>query len=324
MARKSNAQAYEEAEAELTKEAIADTEQEIFDDALGEAPLENDGDDSLEQMEDDELVGDDADEGEEGEGEPDETDEAEAGEDGEAAEEPQARQAGDDSQQDRQPGRVPSSALRESNERARAAEAERDAERARVRELDARLRLVEQGGPREQPKAAEKPDMFADPDAWAAHQQAQIEQRFEERRVNGSFAEARDGEPEKFDTAFRALQASDPATVQSIVKSHNPGRELMRWHDRQALLREIGNDPAAYEQRVREKLLADPEVRKQVITRTREDALTGDERGPRTRIRLPPSLSEASGGASHRGRDTDRSRTTRSTEREIFESAFED
>src|SRR5258708_14119259 len=167
MPKKSNEQLFEEAEAELYGEAIKATEQEVFDDALGLSPDENDGDTSLEQMDDDdaptgdeeptdEEEGEEPDESEEGEGEESEGDEPEAG--------------------DRQPERgqdrrgIPPGRLREESEARRAAEAERDAERARVRELDARLRLIEQGGKPQQQQQPERPHMFADPQGWPASQ----------------------------------------------------------------------------------------------------------------------------------------------------------
>src|SRR5258707_7346307 len=82
MAKKSNEQLFEEAETELYGEAIKQTEQEVFDDALGLAPDENDGDTSLEQMDDDDApTGDEEPESDE---EGDEPDTEEEGEEGEA------------------------------------------------------------------------------------------------------------------------------------------------------------------------------------------------------------------------------------------------
>ena len=134
---------------------------------------------------------------------------------------------------------VPPSRLREEAETRRVAEAEAKAAQAEARELRARLDALERG--QRQPNAEDRPpapDMFADPEGWARAQEAKITQQFEERRINGSFAEAHEEHGEKFATAFQTLQRSDPATVRQIVQSHNPGRELMRWHDRQALLSE--------------------------------------------------------------------------------------
>jgi hypothetical protein len=334
---KSNEALFEEAENALIGEAIAETEEEIAASAFDEEPDENTGDDSLEQMDDEGLDGED---------QFDEEGDAESGED--EIEEP-ARDADDggdaeyerdnrqqDRTQDRQQDRrgIPSAVLRDRNEARRAAEAERDAERARVRELEARLALVERGGQRQEPaKPPEKPDMFADPDGWARAQRAEIEQGIRARNVEASLADAAEEHGEAFQTAYQSLinagRSGDRATVQQIWDSPNPGRALMRWHERQSLLSEIGSDPNAYRQKVRDELLSDPDFRKQLLTGMREDAMRGDGGRPRTQTRLPPSLNAASGGTSHRGgggnmngRDT--ARTTRSIEQDIFDSAFDD
>jgi hypothetical protein len=326
MPKKTNEQIYEEAERALIGEAIAETEQEIFDDALKLEPDDNNGDRSLEEMDgEDVLDDDDLGEDEETEEGDDEEGDDEEGEDEEIP--PQ--------QDDRQPDRrgIPPGRLRETADRARTAEAERETARAEARELRGRLEALERG--QRQPQRSEhdkpqEPDMFADPEGWANNQRAQITRAFEERRINGSFAEAEEEHGEKFVTAFKALQGTgNPNLVSEIVNSHNPGKLLMRWHERQALMGEIGNDPAAYRERVRQELLSDPQTRQRVITGARQEALRGDGSGPRTRTRLPPSLNSATGGTSHRsdgnrgnGRDT--ARTSRSLEQEIFESAFED
>jgi hypothetical protein len=174
------------------------------------------------------------------------------------------------------------------------------------------------------------PDLFADPDGRLQWERRQIAEEFEQRRINASFDDARSQHGDKFVEAFQALQRTQsPALVREIVGSNNPDRALMSWHDRQALMSEIGNDPAAYRQRVREELLNDPEVRRAVITGARSEAMRGDGGAPRTSTQLPPSLNGATGGTSHRGDTAPRGRgggvhSQRSIEEEIFESAFDD
>jgi hypothetical protein len=327
MPKRTNEELYEEAERQLVKDAIGETEQEIADSAFDEPPDENDGDNSLEQIDGEDVLDDD-DLGEEDSTE--ESDEAEGEEGDEEGDQEQDRPAGqDDRGQDRAQDRrgVPPGRLREESEARRAAEAERDAERARVRELDARLRAIEQGN-RPKPQEPEKPDIFADPDAWARQQRAEITQALTERHVNASLGEAAEEHGEAFGQAFRAVTSLNPqdpaarAIVQSIWDAPNPGRALMRWHSQQTLLREIGSDPNAYRAKVREELLSDPEFRKELLNGMRSDAMRGDGGRPRTRTALPPSLNSSSGGTSHRGRDT--ARTSRSEEQEIFDSAFDD
>ena len=319
---KTNEELYENAERELLGNAIADTEREIADDALGLTPEERNGDRSLEEFDDD--LPDDADD----DAESDEDEVEAAGEDEGAEGDRRAAPEGQEDRQDRRDDRrgVPSSRLREQSERTRQAEAQAREEReARIR-LEERLAALERNGrPNgQQPEGPQKPDMFADPEGYERWLRSDIDRQNNERRVNGSFSEAAEEHGETFQTAFQALRATgDPNLVSSIVGSHNPGRELMRWHDRQGLLRDIGNDPAAYRQRLAQELLSDPEFRKQALTGMRKDAMRGDgdEAGPRTRTRLPPSLSSASGGGSHRGRDPGRS--MKSTEEEIASSVWE-
>jgi hypothetical protein len=313
MAKRTPEQMYEEAERAAIGDAIADTEQEIYDDALNLDPADNDGDRSLEEIDGDDVLDDDE---IEGESEAEETGEAEGEETGEGeAEEPPPQ-----TRQDDRPGRgVPPARLREEADARRVAEAEARELRARLDALEARQR---QPQPRqEEQRQPEVPDMFADPEGWARHQEAKITQQFEERRINASFADAEDSHGDAFRTAFADLQKTGNSNlVREIVGSHNPGKTLMRWHERQALQAEIGNDPAAYRERVRQELLQDPEIRKAVISGARTDATSNG----RTQTRLPPSLNSASGGTSHRGGSRSSARNMRSEEQDIFASAFED
>jgi hypothetical protein len=302
MAKKSPAELYEEAERAAIGDAIAETEQEIFDEALDLSPDDNTGDRSLEEMDGEDVLDDD-----DVEGEDEETGEAE-GEEGEGEEPPQTRHDG----ADRRDGRrgVPPGRLREEAEGRRVAEAE-------ARELRARIEAIERGQQR-QPQQQEpppEPDMFADPEGWANNLRNGMARQFEERRINASMGEAEEEHGDAFREAFQALQGSgNPQLVGAILNANNPGRELMRWHDRAAAMREIGGDPVAYRQRLREELLQDPEVRR-------------DGGQPRTRTQLPPSLNGATGGTSHRGGNASRGtggRSTRSVEEEIAASAWED
>lgn len=326
MPRKSNEELYEEAERAAVLDAIGETEQEIFDDALNRDPDDNDGDTSLEEIDGEDVLDGDDTEGEEGDG--DEAGEGE-GEGGEGDEQPPETRH--DQAADRRDARVPPSRLREEAESRRVAEAEREQARAEARELRARLDALERGQqrpPQGQTQQNEPPDIFADPEGRLAWERNQVAQQFEERRINASFEDARESHGDKFLTAFQDLQKTgDGNLVREIVNSNNPGRALMNWHQRQALMSEIGTDPAAYRQRVRDELLADPETRRAVITGARNDAMRGDGGQPRTQTRLPPSLNGATGGTSHRGgtgRGRDTAATTRSTEQEIFDSVWDD
>ena len=291
-------------EEEILAGAIAGTEQEIFDEATGQAEDENNGDRSLEEMDDDipgeteegdQEPDEEEPDGESEENEEDESDAAASEEDGERPEPTQS--------EDR--GRIPSSRLREETERRRAIEQERDTLRAQL----AAFQVQQQQRQQPQQEQPAKPDIWSDPEAWAAHQREIIAQEFTARHVNAALAEAHEAHGEEFVAAYKALTSLPPgdpvarATVQRIWEAPNPGKALMRWHGEQQILREAGGDPSAYKQRVAKEIMSDPEFRRQIIAEMRGEAERGDGGRPRTSTRLPKSLNGASGGGSVRTGD---------------------
>lgn len=225
-------------------------------------------------------------------------------------------------------GRIPPGRLREANERARTAEAERDALKAdierRAAESKAQLDLVMREiaalktAPREPAKAVEPPkaevipDIFEDPKGFADHLQKGFQSELSRRdaqlanlRVENSMAIAHAFHKDTFDKAWIAvneLKKENPehqAIVHRIYTSPNPGEALVSWHKRNQTLAEVGDDPAAYRERVaketRESLLKDPEFRKQLLADMRGEANAGDDGRPRTTTRLPKSLNGAQG-----------------------------
>lgn len=229
-----------------------------------------------------------------------------------------------------QEGRVPPVRLREANERARAAEAERDAERnARAEErtklaaLEAQMATLTQmlQGQRQQPQAAQpktdeqtvsEPDIFEDPKGFTKSIRDTVQSEVgkvlntvRQASVATSFEIAHIRHGDAFPQAMEAVNKlkidnpSDRMVVQDIYNSPNPGEALVSWHKRNKTLAEVGDDPAAYRERVaketREALLKDPEFRKQLIADMRGEAATGDDGRPRTTTRLPKSLNGAQG-----------------------------
>jgi hypothetical protein len=292
---------------EETAELIKGTNQEIFDDAMNNIEDENNGDDALEQMDEDWNGPGETEEGDEpdeiesedpADYETDETEEeidAAAKEDGE---EPEPTRSEDQ-------GRIPSSRLREETERRRAIEQERDTLRAQL----AAFQVSQQQRQQPQQEQPAKPDIWSDPEAWAAQQQAQFEQRMVARHVQASLVDAQEQHGEEFDAAYKALTSlpqGDPiarATVQRIWDAPNPGKALMRWNGEQQILRQAGGDPSAYKQSVAKELMSDPEFRRQMLAEMRGEAERGDGGRPRTTTRLPKSLNGASGGGSVRTGD---------------------
>ena len=326
------AQAIIETEKEIAGGAWGDEETSALDET-GDQSLEEMGGGLEGQHEDEDGEtddeGDEDGEDEAGEGEGDE-------ESNEGEEQPQAAKPGETKPEASEPqGRVPAGRLREATERARAVEAERDQLRQQLEEersgrtrdigdlrsqLQTLSQLVTQNG-RQQPatqQAAEQdqpqgpPDMFEDPKGFAEYFNGQIQSvattiRNDMRRqaVETSFAMAHGKHGDTFSNALASIEKLDrnnPAdrqTVASIYNSPNPGEALVGWHRRTETLARVGNDPAAYEERIRNEtrasLLADPEFRKQIVAELRGEAQTANDGKPRTTTRLPRSLAQSGG-----------------------------
>lgn len=340
-------------EHDILRDAVIDTEKEIYASAFGEEPatLDETGDQSREAMG----------EGLEGQHEADGDDETDN--EGETSEtvgdstvEATTAKTEESKVEDESKGPVPGYRLREQTERTRAAETERDALKARleaaetesIRKIDAlraefQAALRQQPRPADQPKPAETkvdapPDLFENPQAFAEYVQNQAKAviaaeraQMREERINASMQMAKDVHKETFDKAFAALKeigATGPdgrAMVQRIVDTPNPGQAVVDWHKRRETLREVGDDPAAYKTRVAEEtrkaLASDPEFRKQILAALHAEAMGGDNGIPRTSVRLPPSLNRAAGGNSHAPNDIS---IFDGSDQAIFASAFKD
>lgn len=317
-----------ETEREIAGAAWGDEETEALD-ASGDRSLEDQGE-GLEGQhevdEDEEVEETESDEETEGEDDEGEGDAKAAAEKSKDKTEPPVKPAAEQQPQ----GRIPPGRLREANERARTAEAERDAERAaraeersKIAALEAQMQTLTQllQGQRQPPQKTEQqtapepkkaPDMFENPDGFVEHIVSQIRSEvggvrndLRQQRVETSFQLAHVRHAEAFPKAMEAigrLDANNPddrVTVQRIYNSPDPGEALVNWHRRNETLARVGNDPAAYEEKIRndtrQALMNDPEFKKQLLDSLRADALAGDDGRPRTTNRLPRSLARAAG-----------------------------
>jgi len=177
--------------------------------------------------------------------------------------------------------------------------------RADLAARDAQFRLLQsQQQPPEQPAAPLKPDPVLDPEGYERYMMAALEQRYTVRRIEETFAAQHEALGKDFETAYVELQKLNPnnpvdkATGHRIYTSPDPGKALMKWHREQTALREMGGDPAAYRQRLRDELVNDPDMVKAVLARLREQGEEGRPGAPRNITRLPPSLARARGGSS--------------------------
>jgi hypothetical protein len=359
------------------EQAVKLTEEEVLADALGSEELERSGEDSLEQMGEG-LEGDDLDEesnedaeqpdnvdaaAKDDETDEDETrhaqadDEAEEGrgrgerEDGDREARAQGRdgqreRADQEGHYDRRRGFVPSSRLREVNDRARMIETEMtsrlDAINARIDAL-LNARQAPQGQRDQQQTGTERqtprqaPDMFADPEGYrqfvldeaakladervarAVGSIRQEQQQAQEARLNAAFeAEATSPRAYEFNTAYRDLTSLDPnvpgnrTLVNRITSSPDPVKALYEWWEKDSHPDYIDN------------------VRNQVRSHyapARGNGRQVEQRGfdrqtqpePRREWRNPRSLNGATGGGSqHR----DDARGLDGSDQSIFGSAF--
>jgi hypothetical protein len=275
--------------------------------------------------EDDETDGEKAD-GEEAEGdEPEaEGDEAERDDKGQfKAKEPEV------AKEEQPKGRVPVAELLTERKARQAAEdalkTERESSKAALDAMNARLDNILLSQQRTQEKPAEpvkseKPDQFAEPEKWEQWLRNDISQAFNRQRIESSLADAHDQHGDEFVKAYQNLiginiknaadrsvqvNLNDPvvmAATERIRNSPNPGRAVMQWNAQQQVLREVGPDPAKYretiEKQAREKLMADPEFRKEVFAKLKGEASGANGGPPRNVVRIPKSLSDVAGGSS--------------------------
>jgi hypothetical protein len=309
--------------------AMANTESEIFTEAMGDDEDENDGDTSLEQMED--PVGDDEeDAGEEDEGEEDADETEERPQEG-------AREPPEAPPQERPSYRLPPV----------------DPSAQRIAELEARLARME--APRQEqpaPPPQELPDPVLDPagfrEGMAAQMRAEYQQATRTAILENNFkateaAYSRENRRDEFTLAASQLNElsfrarTDPnaaATVRGIVNAPDPGYALMQWaedtldlenfrqeqaeRNREQAARLLGVDPADLEGIAPQQAQRRPSESQQRGQQDRAPAQRGRGTSPRL-----PSLNSAGGvgreGGNSRNLDP---RGFDGSEESIFRDAF--
>jgi hypothetical protein len=208
--------------------------------------------------------------------------------------------------EDRDGGQIPSWRLREIREERDRIAAERDQDRQKLQALE-RERALWQQRQRQQWEAAQappRPDPINDPDAFAEYVEGIVTQRVqsveESNRnnwVNLTFAAEHEAHGDAFEKAMAALEATrNPQIVADIREAVNPGKALMRWHRQETARREVGDDIEGYNKRLRDKLKADPEFRKEFMAELDAEA-RGNSGRSSDNVTSLPSLNRASGSA---------------------------
>lgn len=99
---------------------------------------------------------------------------------------------------------------------------------------------------------AEQPDPLLDPEGYkAAQKRERDEEIWDVTERTSRIAARRFYGPEVVDAAFKALQEqNDPLLGARIRRSEDPWEEIVRWHKKEQLLAEVGEDPKAYRERI--------------------------------------------------------------------------
>lgn len=126
------------------------------------------------------------------------------------------------------------------------------AERDKNKDLSRRLEAIEaQASP--QPQPVKMPDVFQDPEGFARSMQQQMEQVQLNTSLNASEIAARQVHGDEAVDA--ALASAKNAGIQQQFLNHrHPWGEMVKWHEQQSFLQEVGNDPEAYKQRLRDEI----------------------------------------------------------------------
>lgn len=119
--------------------------------------------------------------------------------------------------------------------------------------------------PQPQKEPEPEPDLWDDPNKFLERQINPVQEAvFQTREFYSRRLAEQQHTPEKVSEAYNALKAAvdsgqldGNAVHAELRKSMDPYGDIMGWYQKNAVLSEIGTDPKAYEQRLREKILAE-------------------------------------------------------------------
>ena len=214
---------------------------------------------------------------------------------------------------DKSAGLVPSWRLREQSEAARAAAKEREEALQAKTQAEARAAALEQQLQAFQHERNQQPvpDQWQDPEGFEAYRQQQLTTQFQtlQRQIAETQAYSRFG----YDTVKEAMEAAlaaaqrDPQLDAQIASAPNPWAAAVEWNKRRKVLEEVGEDPKAYKERMRQELMAelkaDPEYQKQLLEDMRLRA--GGSPSPQT-TNINKTFPSLNGAASSRQGTEDR------------------
>lgn len=172
---------------------------------------------------------------------------------------------------------IPVTALLDEREKRQEAQRQFQEEQRRAAELEARLRELQQ--PKE-----ESPDWYDDPAKAASYQTTQIERQMQQRLMSMSkFQAEREFGPEVVTEAI-AYFDRHPQASQQFLAHPSPFHAAVEFYKKQKVAEEIGTDPDAYKQKLREELRAELEAE---MTANGAKSLSSKPKAP------PPSMASA-------------------------------
>jgi hypothetical protein len=177
--------------------------------------------------------------------------------------------------------------------------------------------------PAEKPPEKPRPGLFESPEEWEAELERRVEeraqageQRLRQQALDWDLAQTRirvgDEKANAMGKAVAEAAERDPqfAAQLAALSPYGAGAAIEKWYDSTEAVR----DPAAYERRLREKFLADPEFASEFMARQNASNAAPAGQKPATSataagenvVKLPPSLSrQAASRAATSGDDGD-------------------
>lgn len=183
------------------------------------------------------------------------------------------------------------------------------------RRLEQLMGAIRAGQPQPQQKAPEqqKPDFFADPDAAIeaaiqarlapvmadqSHIREQLSQQFAVQHHGAETVSAARAEIER-----RVNENPDAmkGEFQRIMSSGNPWNELVKWHKKESALKEFGEDPVAYRERLKAELLEEMKGTAPAAAAAPGSALVAPGAAPDPAPVLPTNLAQARNAGTRSG-----------------------
>lgn len=121
----------------------------------------------------------------------------------------------------------------------------------------------------------------------------------------------RDGFEKAYEAFCEADERGDVQTCRQLVNSPDPGEAIVRWYQNNQVLKEVGNDPAAYRQRILDQALEDETFLARAVEKIKGGGQqqqrqngNGQARPLNTTVRIP-SLNRATSAATPPGGSDD-------------------